>query len=372
MPIEDIVREFLQEGGLGGGRSPSALRRWLKKKHGISVSYDKAARLLRDASNVEWVIENEWEALGPEGKVFKLRQTKVKKSQAVDIREAAREFIREEIRPVELKAHPSGDLVGVLSIPDVHVGKLAWAPEVGEAYDTKRAVTAYIDAAGKLTARLKESGVGHVLYIVGNDLLHVDGGLYPATTKGTIVDTDTRWQYAFRRAKAMIASVVQALAEFAEVRVVVAPGNHDRVLSWTLGEVLVAYFAHAEGVEVDNEPRYRKYARYGKLLFGITHGDLVKPHALPTLMATEVPKDWGETSWREWFLGHVHRKREFVSASVNEENGVRMRYLPSLAAADRWHHELGYSHVRSAEAHVYDPRGEQVSSYYAYPEVSDG
>jgi len=360
----ELVAEFYAEGGLGGGRSPSAFRRWLKKKYGISIGSKKANRALKEFQP-EWVIENRWEALGPDGKVVELAQRKVKLKHEVDWREAIRKFIAEESQPVDIRATPRGELVGVLSIPDVHVGKLAWEPEVGEAYDTKRAVAVYLDAVRELAGRLKAAGVGRVLYVVGNDLLHVDGGLFPATTKGTIQDTDTRWQYAFRRAKAMIASSIEALAEFAEVDVVVAPGNHDRVLSWALGEVLVAYFSHAEGIRVNNEPRYRKYATYGKLLFGITHGDQVKPNALPTLMATEVPELWGQTTHREWLLGHVHRKREFLSVAVDEHNGVRLRYLPSLAAVDRWHYEMGYSAIRSAEAHVYDPeRGEQVASYY--------
>jgi len=368
--IERLTLRFLLEGGIGGGRSASALRRYLKK-HGISIGYNRAVRLLREAQSTEWVIENEWEALGPNGQVVKLRQTKTKYKNEADLFSAVRAFIDEQVKPVEIKARPDGELVGVLSIPDVHVGKLAWAQEVGEAYDTKRAVAAYIGAAEQLIARLRVSGVGKVLYVVGNDLLHVDGGLYPATTKGTIQDTDTRWQYAFRRSKAMIASTINALAEFAEVDVVVAPGNHDRVLSWALGEVLAAYYAHAEGITVDNSPRYRKYKRYGKLLFGITHGDLVNGKMLPTLMATEVPELWGQVKWREWLLGHIHKKKEMLTVNIDDMNGVRIRHLPSLAGSDRWHYDLGYRAVRSAEAHVYSPDGYQVSSYYAYPEVSE-
>jgi len=362
----DDIAGFLVDGGLGGGKSSSALRRWLKKVYGRTIS-DNRARALLAKCKPKWIIENRWEALGPNGTIVELHQRKARFDVELDRLNAVQEFIKASIRPVRIAAKPRGELVGVLSVPDIHVGKLAWEPEVGEAYDTKRAVAAYLDAVGELAGKLKSAGAGKVLYVVGNDLLHVDGGLVPSTTKGTIQDTDTRWQYAFRRAKQMIVSSVQAIAEFAEVDIVVAPGNHDRVLAWALGEVLSAYYSKASGISVDNEPRYRKYKRYGKLLFGITHGDMVKSVALPTIMATEVPELWGQTSHREWLLGHVHRKREFVSVAIDDQNGVMLRYLPSLAAQDRWHYEMGYSAMRSAEAHVYDPSGgEQVASYYHF------
>ena len=361
---ERLTLQFLREGGLGGGRSASALRRFLKKQ-GISVGYNRAVRLLREAQRAEWVIENEWEALGPNGKVVKLRQTKAK-IRGGDPFKAVLEFAKSEIKPLEPPSASISNesLVAVLSIPDIHVGKLAWEEEVGNAYDTKRAVKTYLEAASHLLDKLRRYGVGRILYVVGNDLLHVDGGVYPATTKGTIQDTDTRWQYAFRRAREATASVIKHAAEFANIDVVISPGNHDRVLSFTLGEVLAAYFSLFDNVSVDNSPSYRKYKRYGRLLFGITHGDLVKPQSLPALMATEAPRDWGETTHREWFLGHIHKKKEWITTGVDEHNGIRLRYLPSLAGVDRWHYEMGYQNMRSAEAHIYQDDGYQEASFY--------
>ena len=364
--IDELAAIFLHEGGLGGGSSPSSFRRWLKSKYGVSIGYSRAKNALKRAKHsTEWVIQNKWEALGPEGKVVELRQTKVKLKQTGSLFDAVRAFIQEEVRPVELKAKSHGELLGVLSIPDIHVGKLAWAPETGEAYDTKRAVNTYLDAAGHLIEKLKRAGAGRVLYVVGNDLLHVDGGLLPTTTKGTPQDTDTRWLYAFRRAKAMTASVIKALAEFAEVDVIVVPGNHDNTLATLLGEVLQAYYAHSDGVRVDNRPIGRKYIAVGKLLFGFTHGDTIKPQALPTLMATEVPELWGQTTWREWMLGHIHKRKEWISVGIDDMMGVRLRYLPSLSGMDRWSYSKGYRHAKVAEVHVYDPEeGTQVATYY--------
>ena len=364
-----FATQYLQDAQARGFRgSATGFRRWLTRNGYKDISSNKAERILRSI-RARGVRTNEWEGLTKEGKV-KLSQTRIDWDFTnEDAYAGIEEFIKERVKPIKLQASPSGKKLGVLSIPDIHVGKLAWGPEVGNNYDTNIAVDTYTRAAGSLLSDLKAAGVGHVVYIVGNDLLHVDG-FDNQTTAGTPQDTDTRWQKAFKRAKAMVVATAMAASEFATVDIVVQPGNHDRVLAWTLGEVLVAYFSQAKGINVDNREVYRKYLRYDKILFGITHGDKVKPKDLPGIMPLEAPKDWGDTTYREWLLGHTHRKHEYITASFDEKHGVRLRYLPSLSGQDRWHFENGYSNVRSAEAHVYDPeRGVQVATYYHFPEV---
>jgi len=351
------------------GRSPSSFRRWLRSK-GYNVGTGRLERILRGAGSSTQLVPKrlrKWEALGKDGEVVELSH--ITYDIAVDWRSAIGEFVKQEVVPIELgSVKPKGDLVGVISVPDIHIGKLAWANEVGDNYDSKIAERIYLSAVADLLQSMVSGGVGKIIYIVGNDLLHVDG-FNNTTTAGTPQDTDTRWQYAFRRAKRMIVSTIVEMSKHASVHVVISPGNHDRLLSWTLGEVIAASFEGADHITVDNSPKYRKYVKVGKLLFGITHGDGIKNNMLPTLMATEVPELWGESKWREWYLGHYHRKQHLSTVGVEDQNGVRVHYLPSLAGVDRWHYERGYSAIRSAEAHLYDPdAGKLVASYYTYPE----
>lgn len=360
-----LAARFLQEAMYTKNKRTGyrSFRAWLKNNGYPAPGTDRGLRILKSLKAAR-IRTNTWESPGPDGPV-QLNQVRIDwDSVESDLRASILDFIRREVEPVRIKPARLGNKLGVLSIPDIHVGKLAWGDEVGSSYDTKIAVAVYRDAASHLIGELRRNDVGEVVYVVGNDLLHVDG-FDNATTAGTPQDTDTRFQKAFLRAKDMIVATACALAEFAHVHLVVQPGNHDRILSWTLGEVLAAYFKDSKAVKVDNAPAYRRYVQKGRILFGITHGDKVKPTDLPSIMATEAPDSWGSTVYREWFLGHRHRKQEFTTLSITEQGGVRIRFLPSLAGQDRWHFERGYYNVRSAEAHVYAPeKGHQLMSFY--------
>lgn len=359
-----LAARFMQERLTA--REPTGYRSFLKwiEANGFKKPSERKARSVLKAITPRGIRTNSWEGLTKDGPVT-LEQTRIDWDfETTRLKEDIEEFIASKVRPLPVSASPSGSLVGVLSIPDIHVGKLAWGAEVGENYDTSIAVETYTLAASHLLKRLSECGVAHILYVVGNDLLHVDG-FDNTTTAGTPQDVDSRFQKAFKRAKEMVVSTIVEAANIAEVDVIIQPGNHDRLLTWTLGEVIAALFNNSQGINIVNKETYRKYVQYGRLLFGITHGDKTKHTALPTIMATEAPEAWGETRHREWLLGHRHRKQDFMSIGVDEHNGVRIRYLPSLSGQDRWHYEHGYSNLRSAETHVYSPEeGVQVASYY--------
>ena len=138
---------------------------------------------------------------------------------------------------------------------------------------------------------------------------------------------------------------VHRLADVAPVEVVYVPGNHDRIASYHLCRTLRGYFFNTKRVSVDIEPAVRKYRCYGSLLFGFRHGDQLPDNqvpSLPSLMACERPREWGETTTREWFLGHRHTSRAYSTRDSDEARGVQMRWIRPLTATDAWHHEQGY------------------------------
>ena len=47
-----------------------------------------------------------------------------------------------------------------------------------------------------------------------------------------------------------------------------------------------------------------------KFCWVFTHGSEEKRDSLPMLMANERKELWAETKFREWHLGHMHRKKE--------------------------------------------------------------
>lgn len=72
-----------------------------------------------------------------------------------------------------------------LSIPDLHMGKLAWAKETGwEDYDSKIAAKCFNDALESLLVRSSAHQYREIVLPVGNDLLNSDNKQH-TTTRGT-------------------------------------------------------------------------------------------------------------------------------------------------------------------------------------------
>lgn len=247
---------------------------------------------------------------------------------------------------------PSGILVEVSPV-DLHVGKLSWGEETGVDYDVRIAERVFTRAIEDIASRVLHLNPERFVLVVGNDLTQTDSNAN-ATTKGTVVDTDSRWVRSFRRATAINSWAIRTLAGIAPVTVVVVPGNHDATTAWTIGEVLAAKFADDPRVTVDNSPRPRKYVRWGINLIGYVHGHEEKHPSLPLIMAQERKLDWAETSWREFHTGHLHKSREVRFTAGDSFNGVRVRVLPALCGADAWHHAQGYvGEMRACEAYVF-------------------
>ncbi len=244
---------------------------------------------------------------------------------------------------------PSGNFLE-LSIPDLHLGKLAWSKETGHSdYDRNIAESLFRESISKLVDRTAFYRPELMTLVVGNDLLNADNR-ENTTTKGTPqTSTDSRYQKTFRQARLMISEAIVNLRRIAPVRVVMVPGNHDTLSVWHLGESLECLFHNDKDIHIDNSPTLRKYFRWGKVGLMWTHGDKVKHEKMPLLMAAEDRKMWGQTVWNEIHVGHLHQ------VGLREINGIRVRILPSLCAPDAWHSEMGYvGNIRSAEAYVWN------------------
>jgi hypothetical protein len=244
-----------------------------------------------------------------------------------------------------------------LGLYDVHFAKMCWGRETGQDYDLRLAETVYRNAGEDLVRLLSPYRVGRFVIAVGHDAFHVDSARN-TTTLGTIVDCDSRYPKMIEVGSMSHVWLIGFLLRIAPVDVIYVPGNHDRLSSYHLCRFLSAWFRDTPGVSVDLSPGVRKYRRYGQCLFGFRHGDLLTDSQVPTLpglMAVESPKDWAESTCREWFLGHRHTSRRFVSRESDELQGVQIRYLSSLSGTDAWHYENGYvGNRRAAEAYLYD------------------
>jgi hypothetical protein len=248
-------------------------------------------------------------------------------------------------------------LVREIAPVDLHVGKYAWDDEVGASYDVAIAEKVFTDAVTDIDERTSAlaDALGETILIVGNDLLQTDN-LAGTTTSGTYVDTDTRYIRSFRRAFRINRWAIDRLADRGPVRVVVVPGNHDRLTAFQLGHSLESWYRDDPRVVIDNRPKLRKYHLAGINLLGWTHGSEEKIDDLPLIMSVEEPQLWAQSLHREWHIGHLHKAKELRFTAGDTFNGVRVRILPALTGTDAWHYAKGYvGGLPACEGYLWHP-----------------
>jgi len=250
-----------------------------------------------------------------------------------------------------------------ISIFDLHMGKLAWAGETGENYDTKIARERFLGSIETLLRRASAFEFSRILFPVGNDFFNSDT-ILNTTTAGTPQDEDLRWQKTFRVGTHLLVDAINLLKQIGiPVDVLVIPGNHDFERSYYMGEFLSAWFRDDNQVIINNSASPRKYYAFGQVLLGFTHGNEEKESSLPMIMANDIDSKplWSKTKFHEWHLGHIHRKKSINYAVVDkkmlieEDLGVTVRYLSSLTGTEEWHHKKGYvGAVKAADAFVWN------------------
>ncbi len=245
------------------------------------------------------------------------------------------------LHPTPASLHITGDKIAIVSIADLHLGKLAWGPECGESYDHKIAISRFNYIVNEAIKRLeKEEGIERIVFFWAQDFFHFDS-IEVTTTAGTRQDTDVRWQKMFQVGIKLLQEAIIKLEKIAPVFTFRVRSNHDTQIGFFANEAIAAYFHEDANVEVDTSPAPRKYFRYGVNLFGFAHGDK-EGKRISSMMPNERPQEWGATWNHEFFLGHFHSLRTF------EENGVILRYLSSPTGTDAWHCESGFIGAQKA------------------------
>ena len=315
----------------------------------------------------EWEIiswkANKWEAAAKDDQtgelvtrpLFQVTATMKRKVDVIVARKVIDAMIAEAKRkigprPVPKRIAPAGDHLLEISIPDLHIGKLAWHQEtMGGDYDHKIAITLYREALETLIARTAAFRFARIVLPVGNDFFHSDTKA-GTTTGGTPLDVDSRFQKTYVAGRKLMVESIDRLRQIAPVTVVMVPGNHDALTTFTLGDSLECWYHATKDVDVMNAPTPRKYFQHGKVMLLFTHGDKGKKDNYPLLMATERPEMFGATKYRECHTGHLHQMQ------VRETMGVRVRISPALCGADAWHSENHFiGNQRAAEAFVWSP-----------------
>lgn len=221
-----------------------------------------------------------------------------------------------------------------ISLPDLHFGK----------GDTLELLDNFYESIVSLTEKCAGLPLKEIILPIGNDGLNSEG-MRQSTTKGTPQHDSLPWFESFQIYSKALMEAINYLRNIAPVRVVVVQGNHDYERMFYVGEVISAFYHSDDRVIVDNSTESRKFVHFGNVLIMYTHGDNEKHSELPIIMATERPAEFALSTHRETHCGHFHK--EMV---VDEQRGIKTRFLPSICTTDEWHKKMGYDAYRSAQA----------------------
>jgi hypothetical protein len=299
-----------------------------------------------------------------------------------DILTAAKDALA-EMKPLDQKLfaprvsrNAAGDNLLVLDLADVHFGKLCETTETGNTYNLEAARHRVQQGTRNLLAEF--DGVGRILFVMGNDILHTDNGT--TSTSGTPQDTDRSMFAAWKAAQQATIEAIAECSKVAETDLIHCMSNHDWRSGWMLSQAIAAGvqgWDNVRATDYNMSERHRKYYGFGRNLIGLTHGDGAKEESLYALMVNEARNLTTEgCDLFYWYLHHVHhkmRKRRGVDVFQSEKdhtgqmtavslgaasvegNGAQIEYVRSPSPPDGWHDRNGYLNRQAVEAFLHTP-----------------
>lgn len=227
------------------------------------------------------------------------------------------------------------DIMCVYPMGDPHFGLYSWGEETGEDFDLEEAERRTIQVIDRLVGSAPPSKTA--LFINLGDMMHADDSTNRTPASGHALDVDTRFGKVVQVGlRAMIYCIEAMRQKHEKVVYWHEIANHDPHSGYMLALCLSAYYSKADDVEVNLSPSFFHYMQFGKCLIGATHGHGPKQSDLPLIMAHDCKKEWGETDYRYWYVGHVHHR------SAKEHPGVIVETFRTLTGTDAWHASKGY------------------------------
>lgn len=279
------------------------------------------------------------------------------------------ELLAQEVpakEPITVEGRPHSDsILTVYPIGDPHFGMLAWGEESGEDFDVRIAERVMTETFQRLIDATPASDTAIVLNL--GDFFHADNLESRTRSSGHVLDTDTRWQKVMRLGSRMMMDLIEmASRRHSNVVVKNLIGNHDDQSSYALSLILDAYYRDNPRIKIDTSPVHFWYYKFGKNLIGANHGDKARFSDLVGIMASDVPKMWGETEHRYWYTGHIHRR------TVEElSGGVLVESFRTTAPKDAYAASHGYRSGRDMQAIILDKEeGETMRIRQAVRSVS--
>jgi hypothetical protein len=282
-----------------------------------------------------------------------------------DTLEELKEYLKDH-RPIQVEVpEPMGDHLLVIDPADIHIGKLCTNKEGVITYNCDIAVKRCLLGVMDLLKKSSGFNIDQVILVIGNDCLHIDNKM-SQTSKGTNVDSDTLWPFMFSSAKKMYIEIIEFIRSIYPIHVIHNRSNHDEILGHCLADSLQSWFKECKGVTFDVSNKDRKYYKYGDNLIGLMHGDKSKADDSPMLMAQEQKELWGNTTYRYWYLHHIHHMKKLKWVDGKDYIGVSLEYLRSPSPSDQWHEDSGYISPKGMSAFLHHKNNGQVARLNVY------
>ena len=233
----------------------------------------------------------------------------------------------------------------IMSLQDIHFGK-----EGNDTIDKD-----FEDTVKNLVQRANAIHYIETMYfVVGGDLINMDT-FTGTTTGGTPVDNCMSATEAYMQAFDAMHWAINYIKAFCNNLVIVyIPGNHDRLSSFHLAHALSKSIV-SDKITWDVKYEERKVHVWKDNFNAFEHGDKRSKNN-PLIFASEYPKQWGATTNRTLFKGHIHTDRKVEYMTSNETAGFIEKTLPSLGKADYYHHSNKFTgNRRSGKLEIQHP-----------------
>lgn len=256
-------------------------------------------------------------------------------------------------------------LMACYPIGDLHVGMLSWPEETGEDWNLEIAERVQCGAMARLVEHSPPCEKATIINL--GDWFHADNMEGQTSRSKHSLDMDGRYaKMVGVGIKIMLQCIESALTKHGKVHVINVIGNHDDTGAMWLSHSLAGMYRNEPRVTVDTSPAGFMYFRHGKVLVGCHHGHSCKADRLAGVMAADRAEDWGQTTHRYWWIGHVHHQ------SLKDYPGVTVESFRTLAAKDAYASWGGYRAPRDMKCIVLDEQYGEVARHTVNPDMVKG
>lgn len=189
----------------------------------------------------------------------------------------------------------------------------------------------YKPTQSKIYELLSSKHWEEVLFIVGQDMLHVDN-FRGQTANGTQIE-QINFVKAWNDCRTFYELLIEkAIKQSRYVKIMYAKGNHDESMSWAFVQMMKEKYPQ---VFVDDEIKERKIHSFNSVFIGVTHGDKARKN-LHNIFPIEFPMEWARAKVKEIHTGHLHVQED------KDIFGMMVRTLATRNKTDDWHKTNGF------------------------------